>query len=179
MNGCFGKQVAILALFVFSVGCAGSSESGLLDPVVESLAGTWQYTVMNADSATFTGCTEDAVALNGMSVSQAMLSGAPICAPASQFSVVEAEGLLSILPHEVSCSDGSTATVTGIGALNSSSVSGQWDSLSIGGVNALQSFSGSIVGNNIDVSENARTFAGTYRGTCEITPALSATVRIL
>ncbi len=179
MNGCTGKQIAILALCAISVGCAGASESGLLDPVVESLAGTWQYTVMNSDSATFTSCTEDAVALNGMSISQAMLSGAPICAPASQFSVVEAEGLLSIVPHEVSCSDGSTATVTGVGALSSSSVSGQWDSLSIGGVNALQSFSGSIVGHNIDVSEDTRTFTGTYRGTCEISPALSATVRIL
>ena len=70
------------------------------------------------------------------------------------------------------------AIVTGAGVFGDSSLAGQWESQSSGGVIAIQSFTGTTTGDLIELLETSRTFAGTFEGSCDLSPPLSVTVTV-
>ncbi len=56
------RAVVFLSIIAFA-GCAGMNDGEALDPTTTSLQGTWEYLVINAYEAEFTGCTGDATVL--------------------------------------------------------------------------------------------------------------------
>lgn len=170
--------VAVLSSIVV-VGCADSNDDvgSLLDPEKSGLQGNWEYLVMNAYEARFSGCTGDAAVLEGATFYDAQ-GLAPMCLVAGTFEVRQVGDAFQIMSHDVTCSDGTPATVTGIGQIGDTFVGGQWDSSSAQGVSAVQVFSGSVIGNTIAMNETRRSFTGGLEGTCELTPPLIASVTV-
>jgi hypothetical protein len=159
------------------IGCAGSNDGDVLDPSKNGLQGTWEYLVTNAFDARFTNCTGDAAVLEGATLYEG-LSLAPICMVAVSFTANQTGDAFDVPPHTVTCSDGATASASGSGQVTDPDVGGQWESLSNQGVEAIQVFTGVISGNTIELSESSRTFSGTFQGSCEFSPALTAIVTV-
>lgn len=171
--------VAVLLASIAVIGCAGSSESvgEILDPSKSGLEGNWEYLVMNAFEAQFSGCTGDAAVLEGATFYEAQAL-APMCLVAGRFEVIQVGDAFQVRSHEVTCSDGTTATVSGVGQIGDSLLGGQWESDSAQGVHAVQVFSGSAAGHTIAMNETRRTFSGVLEGSCDLTPPLVATVTV-
>jgi hypothetical protein len=169
---------ALLALCAIPLaGCAGSNNGDVLDPSKSALNGTWEYLVTNAFEATFTGCSGDATVLEGATLYEG-LSLAPICMSAVTFAVSQDGDAFEVPEYQVVCSDGASGSVSGGGQIANPDLGGQWDSVSDQGVSASQTFTGSIFGNTILLSESHREFSGSFQGACDITPALTATVTV-
>ena len=158
-------------------GCSGTDEVLDLAGVLPNLGGTWNYQIDNPDQATFVNCTGDAAVLEGRTWNEA-LALAPICHVGSSFQVTQNVGTLLVVPHNVTCSDGSTAVISGVGIVTSDSASGQWNGASDQNVNSTQNFDGSVAGNVVTLTEDARDFSGAFQGSCDISPALAATVTV-
>lgn len=170
---CLVVSVASLAL----VGCSSSNDGDLLSPAQSGLQGTWEYLVTNAYDARFSGCTGDAIVLEGATLVEG-LSLAPICMTAVSFDVTQAGEEFQVPSYVVTCSDGATATVSGFGEISNPDLGGQWESVSSQGVEAVQAFTGVIVGNTIQLAEHRRTFGGAFGGACDFSPPLTALVTI-
>lgn len=169
--------VAVLGCCLLLAGCADSHVGEVLDPAKSGLSGTWEYLLTNAYEATFNGCSGDAAVLEGATLYEG-LSLAPICMSAVVFDVDQDGASFEVPAYQVACSDGSTASMTGSGQIAGHEIGGQWDSISNGGVTAVQLYSGQIVGNTIELSESRRTFDGAFQGTCDFVPALTAIVTV-
>lgn len=170
-------SVALWATCLLLAGCAGSNDGDVLDPMKGGLEGTWEYLVTNAFDATFTGCTADAAVLEGATFYEG-LSLAPICTTAVTFDVNQSGDEFLLPPHQVTCSDGASAVMTGFGLVNDSDIGGQWESVSDRGVAAVQLFTGVIVGNTIELTESSRSFSGAFQGGCDFSPPLTALVTV-
>lgn len=149
----------------------------MLDPEKGGLEGTWDYLVTNAFEATFTGCTGDATVLEGATLYEG-LSLAPICLTAVTFDVNQTGDEFLLPPHQVTCSDGASAVMTGFGLIDDPDIGGQWESVSDQGVAAVQLFTGVIVGNTIELTESSRSFTGVFQGDCDFSPPLTALVTV-
>ncbi|MCP3978857.1 MAG: hypothetical protein GY716_05935 [bacterium] len=173
-------KIAALAVSALLVaGCSQQNDGGILTDSSDGLAGTWDYLVTNAYEAVFTGCTGDAAVLEGKTFVEGM-SAAPICIVSTRFDVQQSgDDGMTVVPHAVSCSDGSTADVSGQGVVAAGTVDGSWSSSSDGGVMSTQSFSATRLGDTLEIEETARSFAGSFSGSCSLSPALSATAHIL
>jgi hypothetical protein len=166
-------------------GCAGSSHGestrgtglGLTGPE-DSVAGTGFYLVENAYEAEFVDCTGQAAVLEGLTFVEGYAL-APICVASGTFDVIQTGNTLSMVTHEVDCSDGSSATVSGTADFGADVLSGAWESTSVGGVSSSQVFSGTMSATSIRILESRRTFVGAFDGECAIAPALSATLTII
>ncbi len=159
------------------VGCAGHNQGDVLDPSKNGLQGTWEYLVTNAYTAQFKDCTDAASVLEGATFYEG-LSLAPICMTGVTFNVNQAGDEFDVPPHQVVCSDGAPASVSGSGLIADPQVGGQWESVSSTGVTAIQTFSGVIAGNTLQLSESSRTFKGSFAGSCEFEPPLTALVTV-
>jgi len=166
---CLGSACLLLS------GCAGSNDGAVLDPLKSDLEGTWEYLVTNAFEATFTNCNGDAAVLEGATLYEG-LSLAPICLTAVTFDVNQTGDAFDVPSHQVTCSDGATASMTGFGQIQDPDLGGQWESMSTQGVGAVQLFAGVIVGNTIELTESRRTFSGGFEGSCDLSPPLTAVV---
>ena len=174
------RWVTLVALLVCAAaaGCTNDVVEQIIDIPVANVDGTWNYQLNNPDQATFTNCTGAAILLEGQTWNQA-LALAPICHVASSFQVTQNLAALFVVPHNVTCSDGSSAVVTGAGAVTDTTVNGQWDSTSNQNVNANQGFQGTVSGSTITLTEDHRDFSGGgLQGSCDISPPLSATVTV-
>lgn len=173
------KRLCLVALVSLSAlaGCASTDIGNELGAGAGGVEGNWGYVITNASSATFTGCTGQAAVLEGVSYSAAAAI-APICGVAVEFDVTQADSDFQVVPHSVTCSDGSTASVAGLGQLIAAEVAGQWETASDQGVNAVQVFSGVVTGNLIRIIESRRTFSGAFDGACDLSPSLEATVYV-
>lgn len=163
---------SILAL----AGCAGLNDEGL-DPTTNGLQGTWEYLVTNAYEARFTGCTGDATVIEGATFFEAF-SLAPVCLAGVVLAANQDGDSFQVMPHQVTCSDGAEASVSASGSVDGSGIGGQWESVSNGGVTAVQVFTGTIVGNTIELTETHRVFEGSFQGACDLSPALTALVTV-
>lgn len=172
----FAKPACAIALML-TLGCAGSNNGDVLDPQASGLDGTWEYLVVNAFDARFTGCTGDATVLEGATFYEG-LSLAPICQTAVIFPVSQQGDTFQAPPHQATCSDGALASVTGSGLISEPDLGGQWESASSSGVSSVQAFAGIIVGNTIQLRESRREFSGAFVGSCEFNPDLSAVITI-
>jgi hypothetical protein len=170
-------SVALWVACLLLAGCAGSNDGDALDPIKGGLEGTWDYLVTNAFEATFTGCTGDATVLEGATLYEG-LSLAPICMTAVTFDVNQTGDEFLLPPHQVTCSDGASAVMTGFGLIDDSEIGGQWESTSDQGVAAVQLFTGVIVGNTIELAESSRSFSGVFQGGCDFSPPLTALVTV-
>ena len=172
------SQFAIATIVcLLLAGCAASHEGNVLNPSTGDLQGTWEYLVTNAYDATFSGCTGDAVVLEGATLYEG-LSLAPICLTAVTFDANQEGDAFDVPPHEVVCSDGASATVTGFGQIQNPGLGGQWESTSDLGVSAVQLFTGVIAGNTIQLTELRRTFSGGFEGGCDFSPPLTALITV-
>jgi len=175
---------ALILLGSLAGGCAGTpgnaaEGAGLGDGLTgDALGGTGYYLVQNAYEATFVGCTGKAAILEGHTFAEGYTM-APICQPSGTFDVTQNGHTLSMLTHQVDCSDGTSATVSGIADVEADGLSGSWDSNSAGGVTATQTFSGTMSVNSMEILESRRSFAGAFDGDCGIDPPLSATLTII
>ncbi len=170
------RAVVFLSIIAFA-GCAGMDDGEALDPTTTGLQGSWEYLVINAYEAEFTGCTGDATVLEGATFFEA-LSLAPICLAGVTLDANQDGDSFEVLSHRVTCSDGDEASVSALGAVTESGIGGQWDSASDLGVNAVQIFSGQITGNTIELTETRRIFDGDFQGACDIAPPLTAVVTV-
>ena len=171
------RSGCLVLICLFLAGCAGSNDGDVLDPAKDGLQGTWDYLVTNAFEATFTGCTGDATVLEGATLYEG-LSLAPICLTAVTFDVNQTGDEFLLPPHQVTCSDGASAVMTGFGLIDDPDIGGQWESVSDQGVAAVQLFTGVIVGNTIELTEFSRTFSGAFQGECGFAPPLTALVTV-
>jgi len=169
--------IAAMVACVLCGGCAGTNEGDTLDPSKSGLQGTWEYLVLNTYDATFTGCSGDATLLEGVTLYEG-LALAPICQTAVQFPVNQAGSAFDAPPHQVTCSDGAQASVSGFGQIADPDLGGQWESVSDQGVTTIQVFSGVIAGSTIELSETRRTFAGNFQGSCDFSPPLDVIVTV-
>ena len=174
---CALLAIPALAVCAASSGCAHLDDDDLLDPSGSGLQGNWEYLVNNAYESSFTGCTGDAAILEGLTFVDGM-AAAPICIHSVYFEVLQDGDEFTVLPYSVACSDGSTASMTGVGSVSGATLSGEWRSTSDQGVDATQSFSGSLRGDVIEILETTRTFSGSFQGTCDLSPALSAIAEV-
>ena len=162
---------------LMGTGCTSSDDSGVLNPSKNGLQGTWSYIILNGNEATYTDCTGDAAVLEGVSFAEAA-AVVPICLVSSVFDVVQAEESFTVVAHEVTCSDGSTGSAFGEGAIIDGALSGEWETTSGGGVVASQSFTGEAIGNTLEVRESERVFSGSLQGSCEISPDLTVLISV-
>ena len=158
-------------------GCAGTNDGDRLDPSKSGLQGTWEYLVLNTYDARFTGCTGDAGVLEGVTLYEGMAL-APICQTAVQFPVNQVGSAFDAPPHQVTCSLGAQASVSGFGQIVEPDLGGQWESVSDQGVTTTQEFTGVIVGSTIELSETRRTFVGDFQGSCDFSPPLDVVVTV-
>jgi len=156
---------------------AGCESSDVLEALLPDVQGTWVYVADNPDEATFVSCTQDLLPLQGLSVSEARATQT-LCTVSGSIDVLQVEEIVTVNAQTITCSDGSTAILSGFGTVSDSSVSGQWQSISTGAVTTLQDFSGTVLGNMLVVEQTALTVNGSQSGTCGISPALSATILI-
>ena len=173
--------LTVLIFCASSIGCSSSSASPSPFGAAQTgaLDGNWEYFVTNAYGATFENCTGDAAVLEGYTFSEAS-AFAPMCVLAVKFKVDQLDDSFQVVPHGVTCSDGASASVTGTGLqVNDSDIVGQWESASSSGVNASQVFSGSVVGDTISIVETARTFTGSFDGSCDLSPPLKAAITVV
>jgi hypothetical protein len=171
------RSLPTLLCGLLIAGCASHNDGDVLEPAKSDLDGSWEYLVTNAYDARFSGCTGDASVLEGQTLYEG-LALAPICLAAVTFEVSQAGALFELTPHEVTCSDGASATVGGSGEIHDPTIGGQWESTSSQGVAAVQEFTGTIVGQTIQLSEFRRTFSGAFAGACDLSPALTAVVTV-
>ena len=175
MNKKIGLIVVIAALGV--VGCSGQNNGDLLSPAMSGLDGTWEYLITNAHDARFSGCSGDAAVLEGATLFEG-LSLAPICMTPVTFDVNQAGQTFDAETNQVTCSDGATAQIAGFGQIDDPVIGGQWESLSDGGVESIQSFTGVIAGNTIQISELRRDFTGNFEGGCDLSPPVEAIITV-
>ncbi len=166
-----------VCVLVSVAGCAGQNEGYVLNPATGDLDGSWEYLMTNFYQATFTGCTADAAVLEGVTLYEA-LPLAPICLTGVVFDAVQVEDSFNVPAHSITCSDGAGAAVTANGAIVDLDISGQWVSSSDQGVDAVQIFTGTIVGNTIELTETRRTFSGSFQGSCDFTPPLTSVISV-
>ena len=174
--------LTVLLCGASSIGCSSSSAAGA-SPFDTSqtgaLNGNWEYFVTNAYGATFENCTGDAAALEGYTFAEANAL-APMCLQAVRFKVNQLDDSFHVVPHGVTCSDGISGSATGTGKqINATDIVGQWQSASSSGVVANQVFSGSLVGDTIAIVETARTFTGSFEGSCDLSPPLKAAITVI
>jgi len=170
--------LATAALITIGAGCSSINDGEVFSGSAASLEGTWQYLITNAYDSVFVGCTGDAAALEGLSFAEGM-AAAPICVVSNTFEVTQSDDTLVVAPHQVSCGDGSSAQVTANVTLIEGSLAGLWMTASDAGVDAIQSFSASVMGEMLEFTESHRSFDGNFSGSCDLVPALTATGRIL
>ncbi len=168
-------SVVFLSIIVFA-GCSGMNDDQAPDPTT-GVQGTWEYLVINAYEAEFTGCTGDATVLEGSTFFEA-LSLAPICLAGVTLDANQDGDSFEVLSHRVTCSDGVEASVSALGAITGSGIGGQWESSSDLGVSAVQIFSGQMTGNTIELTESRRIFDGDFQGACDLAPPLIAVVTV-
>ena len=176
MNHRRAFAAALLAICV-AAGCASLNNDNLTNPLDAGLSGTWAYVVNNGYTSRYAGCTGDAQILEGLTFVDGM-AVAPICLVSVYFEVLQEGSAFAVVPHTVDCSDGSSAVMSGIGTADETSLGGEWLSESEQGVVAAQEFSGSMTGSTILISETGRTFSGTFQGSCQLSPALRATIQV-
>ncbi len=172
-NSAARKSLALVAILVCAA-AAGCDSSDVIDQIVPlaSVGGTWNYQIDNADLATFTNCTGDATVLEGSTWNEGLLL-APICHFDSSFIVTQTLAAAVVVPHNVTCSDGSNALVSGAALVTETTVEGQSQSSA-----HQQEFAGTVNGSTITRTEGSRDFSGTFQGSCDLVPPLSATVTI-
>ncbi len=160
-----------------AAGCSQLNDEIAL-PGAGALAGSWEYVAANAHSATFSNCSGDATVLEGATVVDGM-GLAPLCRVRGTFEVIRVADAFEVVPFQVACSDGGTAAVSGGGAFTGTTIEGAWQTLSSSGVAAVQAFSGVVSGTDqLVVQEGYWSFAGSFTGSCELAPPLTATVEI-
>ena len=169
--------VCLVVSSLTGTGCTSTDDTDLLDPSKSGLEGKWTYVALNGHSATYTGCTGDATILEGVSFADAF-AVVPICTVSGEFDVVQAGESFTVVAHTVTCSDGSTGSAAGEGVFSADSLSGGWETGSDGGVNASQSFTGTAVGELLEIFESERTFSGSLQGSCGISPPLNAVITV-
>jgi len=170
-------RAATIFLCLLFTACASSNDGDVIDPAKSGLNGTWHYVVTNAFDATFSGCSGDATVLEGQTFHDG-LALAPICRTAVTFDVHQVGEAFQVPAYQVTCSDGASGSLSGFGQIVDPELGGQWDSASDTGVTATQTFSGTIVGDTIEVRESHRTFSGTFQGACDFSPELTAVVTV-
>jgi hypothetical protein len=170
-------RAATIFLCLLFTACAGSNDGDVIDPAKSGLNGTWTYLVTNAFDATFSGCTGDAAVLEGETFHDG-LALAPICRTSITFDVSQVGEVFQVPAYQVTCTDGASGSMSGFGQIVGPQVGGQWDSASDTGVTATQIFTGTIVGDTIQVRESRRTFSGTFQGACDFSPELMAEVTV-
>jgi hypothetical protein len=171
----FCMAVSILSLISGS-GCGGGGSSGSSGDPPASVAGTWESVMNNAGSAIL-ACSGDAAALSGLSVA-GWLAAAPDCTP---FSVVVGQtgNNFTFAPRDVACNDGSLLTWSGGGTVTGNNLAGQFDTIfTIQGITRVESFTGAVNGNTINLLEDRIVWSGNFVGACDIAPALSLQVTI-
>ena len=156
---------------------AACQSNDVLEALVPDLQGTWVYAEDNPEEAMFVGCSEDLLVLQGLSVSEAR-SSQTLCTVEGTVDVLQVKEVVTVNSQAMSCSDGSTAILSGFGTVDDTSVSGQWQSISAEAVTTLQDFSGVVLGNMLVVEQTALTVNGSQSGTCGISPPLSATIMV-
>ncbi len=173
--------VLVLALScLLTAACSGTDVvEQFVDAALADVDGTWSYQIDNGDQATFDACTGDATILEGLTWNQAQAQG-PLCHVDNSFEVTQSLAAMVMTPEDVGCggAGGTTATITGYGVVGENTVDGRWESSSSQNVDATQYFTGTVSGNTISLSENRRSYGGSFTGACDITPALAATVTI-
>ena len=174
------RSLATCGLFAacaLAAGCGSDPVAELLDLPIADVEGSWSYEVTNGDEATFVNCSGDATVLEGESFDAAQAM-APICHITGPVAVTQDLAALVVLPGSVTCSDGSNAVLSGLGFVTEDAVDGQWDSASEDNVLASQAFEGSVAGTTITLSEDHRDFSGNFQGSCDLEPALTASVSV-
>jgi hypothetical protein len=106
------------------------------------------------------------------------MSLAPICSTAVVFNVTQTGDEFAVTPHETVCSDGASASVTGVGLIDEPALGGQWESMSDQGNAAVQLFTGVIRGSTIQLSESRRTFSGGFEGGCDLSPPVEVIITV-
>ena len=170
------RAVLFVSVVAFA-GCAQMNDGEALDPATNGLQGTWEYLVTNAYEAEFIGCTGDATVLEGATFFDA-LTLAPICLTGVTLDANQDGDSFEVLSHQVTCSDGADASVSGLGEVTELGIGGQWESVSDQGVSAVQIFSGQISGDTIELTETRRIFDGDFQGACDLAPPLTAVVTV-
>jgi hypothetical protein len=170
-------SLALLAACAAGPGCSSNDVAEVLGLPLADVDGNWSYAITNGDQATFVGCSGDAAVLEGQTFDDAQ-SMAPICHLDGSVTVAQDLAAMIVMPDNVTCSDGSSAVVSGVGIVTEDSVSGEWNSASDQNVIAMQSFDGAVNGSTITLTEDSRDFSGDFDGSCDIFPPLSATVTI-
>jgi len=179
-----GWTLAVLSLTILVAGCTNADDNPLVSDIGETvipgndLSGTGYYLIGNAYEAEFVGCTGAAAVLEGLSYAEGY-AVAPICVPSGSFSVTQTGNTLAIEEHEVACSDGAGAMISGVASLTESAFAGSWQSDSTAGQSTIQNFSGSLSTAVLEFEETTLTFGGTFDGACTISPPLRATLTIL
>ena len=171
------SSLVVLCSIACGAGCTDSNRGEVLDPSNDGLAGTWEYLAMNAYEARFKNCTGDAAVLEGSTLYEG-LAEAPICLTAVKFEAHQSGDAFDVPPHTVTCSDGASGTVSGAGLIADPSLGGEWESQSDRGVKSVQTFTGVINGNTIELAETHRTFSGSFSGGCDFSPPLSAVITV-
>lgn len=175
----WNRVVVALGLALLTLAGGGCNSSGggagsLITPV--DVSGVWEAQTNNAGSAVLRSCTGDFAALEGLTVA-GVTAAAPSCTNPGPGVVTQSGGSFTILSRSTSCSDGSTLTLAGGGTVTGSSLSGQFDTISLtGGWTRIEFFTGSAGEDVILLSENRISVNGSVQGACNIVPALSLTV---
>ena len=167
------KSLTLVALLVCAA-AAGCSSEDIIEQFIPlaNVGGTWNYQIDNAAEAIFTTCTGDATVLEGSTWNEGLLL-APICHLDASFIVTQTLAVVVVVPHNVTCSDNSSALVTGGGLVTETTVQGQYSAS-----NQNVNFAGTVSGSTITLTEDMRDFSGSFQGSCAISPPLSATVTI-
>lgn len=158
-------------------GCrAADGDTLVFDPQSESLSGVWYYQITNAYDAVFTDCTDEATVLEGVPFNEGVLV-APVCRLPNSFEAVQDGAAVEFLPATGQCG-GVSATVGGVSDLLENELAGEQEFLSDDGVQATHTFRGHVNGATLQMIESRRAFDGAFRGACNLTPPLAATVTI-
>jgi hypothetical protein len=170
-------RIGWLLVLVGPMIVAGCDSSDVLEVLVPNLQGAWVYAEDNPDDALFVECSEDLLALEGLSVSEARTTES-LCIVGGTIDVLQVEEIVTVNAQVMTCSDGATALLSGFGTVGDTSVSGQWLNISDGAVTTVQDYSGTVLGNLLIVEQTALSVSGSQSGTCGIAPPLSATIMI-
>ena len=165
------------AVLCLGMGCAGSNDGDLLSSAPDGFQGKWSYLVTNAYDASFEECTGDAEMLEGLSFYEANLV-MPICVVPAFFDVVQDGDTFNLHETAITCSDGTTGSISGNGTVGGGAIAGVWESETHDGIRSSQPFSGTVVGNSIQILETSWAFEGPISGRCQFSPGLMATVSV-
>jgi len=169
--------VALLLTLATWNGCGGDGgSSGSSGEPPADVSGIWEGGNNNAGSAILT-CSGDFADLSGLTVA-GWVAAAPDCS-AFEIEVVQSGSSFTFVARDVVCNDGSVLTWSGGGSVTGNTFSGQFDTIFITqNMVRVESFTGVVNGNTIDLLEDRIVWSGSMAGACNIAPALSLQVTI-